>query len=857
MAIQVSVNPYDLDGEGLSANGTSFELDINTDNSTIEVDGSDNIRVKVEGITANEIGTGAVTSDEILDGTIQGHDLHQNGASNGQVLIWNGTSWVPGTNNDNDSDPTNEYNTGATLTGNTLNITDAGGTQSVDLSALNNPGTDDQNLTGATLNGSSVLTINIENGSSTNVNLSALEESADIAQVASDLTTHTSADQDLSSSNELQTLSLSGNQLSISSGNTINLPPDNDSDPTNEIQDLSSTTSGTNRTINITGGAGTTISVADNDNNSSNELQSLSISGSTISLTNGGGSVTVPSSADNLGNHTATTNVNMVDNNILDANTVQLNVIEDPEDGLVTLNDDLDLNGILYPIGIRLPNSFAPNTAFVGATGNYISFGHPGVSEDFLGYANNTFYLKDSPGGGDNSDPNLVIGGNAEIGGQLNMTSGRIINLATPTAGTDAATKAYVDAHTDADANPTNEIQSLSISGSTISLTNGGGSVTVPSTADNLGNHVATTNLNMNNREIDNLHYLDMRPGNGYGVRFWSDNNYSISMGNATTYRYGPVTDYSIKNNMSNTPARGWTWGVWNQTPVAALNTQGAMQLEGTLKVSNNNATGGGLVISDDGGIFDRNDAYGSLAFSAGIDIEDAQDNGDHLLINFNDSYPEILGYRNNGATLVEFKTGMYNNGGTFYSQNQIYSRTGIANDQGNLLLNDNVTVSSLGGGGTRMVVTDNSGNLTAQSIPSGADNLGNHSATATLQMNDNWIFLKNNVTTNPGARGLSWHGGSLSYSIYQEAGAWSSPYPDLMVRFHTGIKLSAESAYGGIRLYAGSGEAHTASFNASGQQLHQGTLQIATLGGGGNRMVIADNSGNLSTQAIPVGGCR
>lgn len=54
---------------------------------------------------------------------------------------------------------------------------------------------------------------------------------------------------------------------------------DADADPNNEIQNLSHTVSGTNRTINISGGTGTTISVADNDNSSTNELNtSLTVS---------------------------------------------------------------------------------------------------------------------------------------------------------------------------------------------------------------------------------------------------------------------------------------------------------------------------------------------------------------------------------------------------------------------------------------------------------------------------------------------------------------------------------------------------------------------------------------------------
>ncbi|HBS87477.1 MAG: hypothetical protein A2W91_00575 [Bacteroidetes bacterium GWF2_38_335] len=50
---------------------------------------------------------------------------------------------------------------------------------------------------------------------------------------------------------------------------------------------------------------------------------------------------------------------------------------------------------------------------------------------------------------------------------------------------------------------------------------------------------------------------------------------------------------------------------------------------------------------------------------------------------------------------------------------------------------------------------------------------------------------------------GIYWHGSSdRSYAIYREAGAWSSPYPDLLIAFHTGIKIGAHYTYGGTRFY-------------------------------------------------------
>jgi len=42
----------------------------------------------------------------------------------------------------------------------------------------------------------------------------------------------------------------------------------------------------------------------------------------------------------------------------------------------------------------------------------------------------------------------------------------------------------------------------------------------------------------------------------------------------------------------------------------------------------------------------------------------------------------------------------------------------------------------------------------------------------------------------------------TADYAIYREAGAWTHPYPDLRIAFHTGIKLGAYFGYGGTRFY-------------------------------------------------------
>ncbi|MBP9867132.1 MAG: tail fiber domain-containing protein [Candidatus Pacebacteria bacterium] len=94
--------------------------------------------------------------------------------------------------------------------------------------------------------------------------------------------------------------------------------------------------------------------------------------------------------------------------------------------------------------------------------------------------------------------------------------------------------------------------------------------------------------------------------GDGNGLKFWNGSDtYKISMGNASEYHYGPVTDYSIKNTIdSNGNTRGFTWGQNGTTPVTALNvgtgdfqTQGKITAMGTTTINND------LIVTGQGNI--------------------------------------------------------------------------------------------------------------------------------------------------------------------------------------------------------------------------------------------------------------
>ena len=76
----------------------------------------------------------------------------------------------------------------------------------------------------------------------------------------------------------------------------------------------------------------------------------------------------------------------------------------------------------------------------------------------------------------------------------------------------------------------------------------------------------------------------------------------------------------------------------------------------------------------------------------------------------------------------------------------------------------------------------------------------GNAASASSLAANTNTIFRVIRFT----GEGYDSGNGAYptNYGIYQEGGSWTYPYPDLCIGFHTGIKIGAQTGYGGIRFY-------------------------------------------------------
>jgi len=168
--------------------------------------------------------------------------------------------------------------TGATLTGTSLQIDiESGSSTTVDLSTLQDgTGTDDQNINGSGLAGN-ILTIGIENGTNETVDLSSLVDDAD-------------AD----STNELQTISINGSDITLSDGGgTITIPVNPAADGSETIinagTDISVSGIGTMANPYIIGNTFTEV-----DGDATNELNtSATLNGTNLEITDAGGTQTV------------------------------------------------------------------------------------------------------------------------------------------------------------------------------------------------------------------------------------------------------------------------------------------------------------------------------------------------------------------------------------------------------------------------------------------------------------------------------------------------------------------------------------------------------------------------------------
>ena len=409
---------------------------------------------------------------------------------------------------DADADASNELNTSVNLNATTLEITDAGGTLTTDLSSLQDgTGTDDQNISGSGLSGT-ILTIGIEGGSSEMVDLASLQSpagsddqtlsevliegnDAGASQImnladptlAQDAATKNYVDMndevddaDADASNELNTsVNLNATTLEITDAGgtlTTDLSSLQDGTGTDDQNISGSGLSGTILTIGIEGGSSEMVDLASLQSPAGSDDQTLS---EVLIEGNDAGASQIMNLADpTLAQDAATKNYVDMNDDVDDADADASNELNTSVNLNATTLEITDAGGTLTADLSSLQDGTGTDDQNISGSmlsGTMLTIGIEGGSSEMVDLAS----LQDGTGTDDQTLTEVLTSG-TDAGA---MT---ISNLADPTLAQDAATKNYVDMNDDvddADADASNELNtSVNLNATTLEITDGGGTLT-------------------------------------------------------------------------------------------------------------------------------------------------------------------------------------------------------------------------------------------------------------------------------------------------------------------------------------------------------------------------------------------
>ena len=398
----------------------------------------------VGGGAGDDWGAQTASTNSTISGNGAGTPLGiaQQGAASGQVLKWNGTSWVPSTDlvgaAGGDNWGTQTVVTNSTLTGggtfaSPLGLAQQGATVGQTLkwngsawAPANDIDNDGQTLA---INGNIVT---ISNGNSITLPAAINYSAGTGINIVGTVISNTG---DLSNTNELQTLSIAGNQLTISNGNSVSIPTGTNYSAGVGIDITGTVISNTapDQTVSITGTGGATVTGAyPNFTINSADAQTLSIAGSQLTIS-GGNAVTLPAGT----TYTSGTGINILGNVISNSQP----------DQVVTLNG----------AGATTVTGLYPNFT-ITSTDNNTTYAN-GSGLDLTG---TTFSL--------NAVTDATLSGNGTAGTPLMIAQQGAVNG--QTLKWNGAT--WIPAN-DLD----NDAQTLSLNGQIISISNGN-SITLP-----------------------------------------------------------------------------------------------------------------------------------------------------------------------------------------------------------------------------------------------------------------------------------------------------------------------------------------------------------------------------------------
>jgi trimeric autotransporter adhesin len=409
--------------------------------------------------------------------------------------------------------------------------------------------------------------------------------------------------------------------------------------------------------------------------------------------------------------------------------------------------------------------------------------------------------------------------------------------------------------------------------------------------ADNLGNHSAIQNIALNGFAITNN-------GTGGGINI--NNTGSVGIGTSTPsalLHLGGATNKGLQINSATSNAAfigGWqdqtvlsvNRNAWDGTFFDATKAGASIQLEGntigsniqflttptvnTLQIERMRILANGNVGVGTTTPTEKLDITGNIKTTGTVRV------GAYTLPNTDGLSGQVL--QTNGTGVINWQTPaggfslpaltsgslLFSNGTTiaqnnskmFWDNTNFRLGLGTVTPTQTLDVVGGAKISSLIGTGSRMVITDATGLLSSQAIPTGgvADNLGNHIATQNLNLS---TFK---LTGNGGTNGIT-IAASGAITANNLAGTGSR----MVITDATGLLSSQAIPTGGVADNLGNHTA-TQNLNLSTFKLTgnggtngitiaaNGAITANNLAGTGSRMVVTDANGILSTQAISTG---
>jgi hypothetical protein len=264
-----------------------------------------------------------------------------------------------------------------------------------------------------------------------------------------------------------------------------------------------------------------------------------------------------------------------------------------------------------------------------------------------------------------------------------------------------------------------------------------------------------------------NIGYIDGHNGDNYDkLRVYNSSSYTIGMKSAQTF--GWLNDWAMTFTFNNESDRGFLWRDTSDTAA-----QGAMSLttNGNLCVANVIAVGGQTTRY----LQEPTGNYGSIQITGS-------------------GYSNWEGFSIDGRVVFMHDggsgAGIYNdvdNEWFFYAVRNSYTR--MYHNGSTCIETSGSSSATIGGNNIWHAGNDGSGSGLD------ADNLDGYTWTS----GTNATFSRIEFTGVGGNSGNGVH----NYAIYQEGGAWSNPYPDLVIGYHTGVKIGGHTSYNGTRFYS------------------------------------------------------